>query len=128
MSPLVTLTGDGTFRAPDTEAVTAHELPDDPHLAALRRRRALRGDDLEGQIATRLYLPAALGIDDTDHLLPSTLVMLAGMTGDLAPYGWRMGPGLGRAWQHAWERQQLTVQAARIALYGYERPLIDTGQ
>lgn len=126
MSPLVTLTGDGTFRAPDTEAIIAHELPDDPHLAALMRLRALLGDDLEDQIATRLYLPAALGIDDTDHLLPSTLVMLAGMTGDLAPYGWRMGPGLGRAWRHAWEQQQLTVEAARIALYGYEGPLMVT--
>ena len=126
MSPLVTLTGDGTFRAPDTEAIIAHELPDDPHLAALMRLRALLGDDLEDQIATRLYLPAALGVDDTDHLLPSTLVMLAGMTGDLAPYGWRMGPGLGRAWRHAWEQQQLTVEAARIALYGYEGPLMVT--
>ena len=58
MSPLVTLTGDGTFRAPDTEAIIAHELPDDPHLAALMRLRALLGDDLEDQIATRLYLPA----------------------------------------------------------------------
>lgn len=124
MSPLVTLTGDGTFRAPDAEAIIAHELPDDPHLAALMRLRSLLGDDLEGQIATRLYLPAALGTDDTDHLLPSTLVLLAGVTGDLAPYGWRMGPGLGRAWQHAQEQRQRTVDAARIALYGYQGPLM----
>src|SRR5690625_686982 len=126
MRPLAARAGRGTCRAPDTEAPTPHELPHDPHLAALMRLRALPGDDLEDQIATRLYLPAALGVDDTDHLLPSTLVMLAGMTGDLAPYGWRMGPGLGRAWRHAWEQQQLTVEAARIALYGYEGPLMVT--
>src|SRR5690625_7793752 len=113
MSPLVTLTGDGTFRAPDTEAIIAHELPDDPHLAALMRLRALLGDDLEDQIAPRLYLPAALGIDAPDHLLPSTLVMLAGLTGDLAPSGWRMGPGLGRARRPPWERRPLTAAAPR---------------
>lgn len=126
MSPLVTLTGDGTFRAPSQDEVIAHELPDDPHLAALMRLRALLGDDLEEQIATRLYLPAALGTDDTDHVLPSTLVMLAGTTGDLASYGWRMGPGLGRAWQHADEQRERLLDAARFALYGYEGPLMVT--
>ena len=68
MKPLVTLTGDGTFRAPSAEEVLRLDLPDDPHLAALLRIRALLGDDLEEQIATRLYLPSALGLDDTDQI------------------------------------------------------------
>lgn len=119
MKPLVTLTGDGTFRAPSPQQMITHELPDDPHLAALTRLRSLLGDDLEDQIATRMFLPAALGIDDTDHLLPSTLVLLAETTGDLASYGWRMGPGRGRAWQHAREQRERLIDAARIALYGY---------
>lgn len=126
MSPLVTLTGDGTFRAPSPQQMITHELPDDPHLAALTRLRSLLGDDLEDQIATRMFLPAALGIDDTDHLLPSTLVLLAETTGDLASYGWRMGPGRGRAWQHAREQRERLIDAARIALYGYEGPVMVT--
>ena len=35
MKPLVTLTGDGTFRVPSAEEVLRLDLPDDPHLAAL---------------------------------------------------------------------------------------------
>src|SRR5699024_2310359 len=101
MSSLVTLTGDGTFRAPSAASARAHDLPEDPQLAALTRLRALLGDDLEGQIATRLQLPMAMGTDPTDHLLPSTLAMLVETTGDLASYGWRLGPGTGRAWQGA---------------------------
>ena len=55
MKPLVTLTGDGTFRAPTPEQALRLELPEDPPLAALMRLRTLLGDDLEEQIATRLY-------------------------------------------------------------------------
>ena len=47
MKPLVTLTGDGTFRAPTPQETLRLELPDEPHLAALMRLRALLGDDLE---------------------------------------------------------------------------------
>ncbi|GAA1487313.1 hypothetical protein [Brachybacterium sacelli] len=126
MTPLVTLTGDGTFRAPSASEDARHELPEDPHLAALMRLRALLGDDLEEQIATRLYLPSALGIDETDHTLPATLALLAETTGDLVSYGWRLGPGIGRAWQHARELRTRTLDAARIALLGYEGPLMTT--
>lgn len=126
MSPLVTLTGDGTFRAPSAAEIVRHDLPADPHLAALMRLRALLGDDLEEQIATRLYLPSALGIDETDHMLPATLALLAETTGDLVSYGWRLGPGVGRAWQHARELRERTLDAARIALLGYEGPLMTT--
>ena len=46
--------GDGTFRAPTAEEAQRLDLPDDPHLAALLRLRALLGDDLEEQISTKL--------------------------------------------------------------------------
>lgn len=126
MKPLVTLTGDGTFRAPSPQEAQRLELPDDPHLAALMRLRALLGDDLEEQIATRLYLPSALGLDETDHLLPATLAFLAETTGDLVSYGWRLGTGTGLAWQHARELRERMLDAARIALFGYEGPLMTT--
>lgn len=129
MSPaptLVTLAGDGTFRAPDASRIERLDLPADPPLAALMRLRALLGDDLDAQIATRLALPAALGSDPTDHLLPATLSLLSGITGDLAPYGWRIGPGLGRAWAHATDLRGRMLDAARIALLGYEGPLQST--
>ncbi|WP_114855314.1 hypothetical protein [Brachybacterium sp. YJGR34] len=126
MTALLTLTGDGTFRAPTADETLRFELPDDPHLAALIRLRALLGDDPDEQIASRLYLPAALGSDETDHLLPSTLALLAETTGDLVSYGWRVGPGLGRAWQHARELRDRMLDASRIALLGYEGPLMTT--
>ncbi|GAA4526127.1 hypothetical protein GCM10023160_20270 [Brachybacterium paraconglomeratum] len=126
MKPLVTLTGDGTFRAPTPEQALRLELPQDPPLAALMRLRSLLGDDLEEQIATRLYLPSALGRDETDHLLPASLALLAETTGDLVSYGWRLGSGTGRAWQHARELRERMLDAARIALLGYEGALMTT--
>jgi len=126
MTPLLTVTGDGTFRAPTPAEVERLGLPEDPHLAALMRLRALLGDDLEEQIATRLYLPSALGLDETDHLLPATLALLAETTGDLVSYGWRLGAGTGRAWQHARELRERMLDAARIAWLGYEGPVVTT--
>ncbi|WP_245810344.1 hypothetical protein [Brachybacterium massiliense] len=126
MRPLVTLTGDGTFRAPTPQDALRLELPDDPYLASLMRLRALLGDDLEEQIATRLYLPSALGQDEADHLLPATLALLAETTGDLVSYGWRLGTGTGLAWQRAREQRRRMLDAARIALLGYEGPLMTT--
>src|SRR5690606_40669904 len=101
MTPLLTVTGDGTFRAPTPAEVERLGLPEDPHLAALMRLRALLGDDLEEQIATRLYLPSALGLDETDHPLPATRALLAENTGALASYGWRPGAVTCRAWPNA---------------------------
>lgn len=126
MSALVTVTGDGTYRAPLDTAPGADAEIDDPVLAALLRLRSLLGDDPEEQIATRLFLPSALGVDETDHLLPATLALLAGTSGDLASYGWRLGPGIGRAWQRAEDMRDRTLDAARIALLGYEGPLTVT--
>src|SRR5699024_3081644 len=74
----------------------------------------------------RLYLPSALGLDETDHLLPATLALLADTTGDLVSYGWRLGTGTGRAWRHAHELRERMLDAARIALLGYEGPLMTT--
>lgn len=124
MTALVTITGDGTFRLPAETVGT--DVAEDPFLLALMRLRSLLGDPPEEQIGTRLYLPAALGLDDTDHLLPATLALLAGTSGDLASYGWRLGPGIGRAWQRAQDVRDRTLDAARIALLGYEGPLAVT--
>lgn len=122
---LVTVTGDGTLAAPAGEDGTA-PTGDDARLPALMRLRALLGDDPEEQIGSRLYLPAALGTERADHLLPSSLALLGGTTGDLVSYGWRVGPGTGSAWRRARELRERTVEDARIALYGYEGPLATT--
>ncbi|EWS83036.1 hypothetical protein [Brachybacterium phenoliresistens] len=115
MSALVTLTGDGTLvSAPGQDA---------SRLEALVALRSLLGDDLEDEIGTELYLPAALGTESADQLLPASLALLAGTSGDLTSYGWRMGPGAGRAWLRARELRARTLEDARIALLGYEGPL-----
>lgn len=118
---LVTIAGDGTFRPPRPAAEGAAE--EDPRLATLTRLRSLLGDDLEGQIATRLFLPSALGTEPADHFLPASLTLLGDATGDLASYGWRIGPGLGKSWRRAQELGERMLDAARIALFGYEGPL-----
>lgn len=122
---LVTVTGDGTFvpaAREDDPAPDAEEV----RLAALERLRSLLGDDLEEQVATRLVLPAALGTEPADHLLPSTLSLLVGTTGDLASIGWRLGAGAGVAWSRARALRERTLEDARIALLGYEGPLAAT--
>lgn len=134
--PLVTITGDGTWRVPttttgDREAGAsggASDLADADadRLLALTRLRGLLGDDLEDQIATRLFLPAALGTEGADQLLPQSLTLLAGTTGDLASFGWRIGPGSSRTWRRAQELRERLLEAARIALHGYEGGLVVT--
>lgn len=122
---LVTIGGDGTFAlgpGPDGRPVVAEQA----RLHALTRLRALLGDDVEEQIATRLQLPAALGTEAADHLLPASLSLLAGTSGDLASFGWRLGAGAGRAWHRARELRARTIEDAQIALIGYEGPLQTT--
>lgn len=123
---LVSIGGDGTFRAPEPGSAVLEDAGDDPRLAALLRLRALLGDDPEEQIGSRLQLPAALGTESADHLLPASLSLLAETTGDLASYGWRVGPGAGRAWLRASELRERTLDAARIAWLGYEGPVMLT--
>lgn len=119
---LVTVAGDGTF-APAAPAEDVRPADAGSRLEALVRLRSLLGDDLEEQIGTELYLPAALGTESADQLLPASLALLAGTSGDLASYGWRLGPGAGRAWHRARELRRRTLEDARIALLGYEGPL-----
>lgn len=122
---LVTIGGDGTFTlgpGPDGRPVEAEQA----RLHALMRLRALLGDDPEEQIGTRLQLPAALGTEAADHLLPASLSLLAGASGDLASFGWRLGAGAGRAWHRARELRERTIEDAQIALLGYEGPLQTT--
>lgn len=121
---LLSITGDGTFRA--SRPGPAQGPADDAEgqrLQALERLRSLLGDDLEDGIATGLYLPSALGTEPADHLLPASLSLLAGTTGDLVSYGWRVGPGASRAWLRARELRERTVEDARFALLGYDGPL-----
>src|SRR5699024_1354961 len=126
MRPLVTLTRGGTFRTQTPEESLRLELPEDPYLASLMRVRALLSDDLEDQIATPLYIPSALARDESDHLLPASPALLAETTGDLVSYGWRLGTGTGQAWRHARELRERMLDAARIALLGYQGPLMTT--
>lgn len=122
---IVTVTGDGTLvpsARPEAAVPTAEEV----RLQALLRLRALLGDDPEEQIGARLYLPLALGTEPADHLLPASLSLLAGATGDLTSYGWRVGAGTGAAWHRARELRERTLEDARIALLGYEGPLAST--
>lgn len=120
---LVTVTGDGTLAAEPSVGTADADAPG-ARLQALARVRALLGDRLEEQIGTIPYLPAALGTESADQLLPASLAQLAGTTGDLAGYGWRVGTGAGRAWHRARELRDLTLEAARIALLDYEGPLM----
>lgn len=124
-APLVTIAGDGTWRPGPSEDGRPLE-PVEARLAALVRLRSLLGDDLEELIATRLHLPMALGTESADQLLPATLSLLAGTSGDLASYGWRLGTGASRAWHRARELRERTIEDARIALLGYEGPLATT--
>ncbi|UEJ82900.1 hypothetical protein Bra3105_00775 [Brachybacterium halotolerans subsp. kimchii] len=149
--PLVRITGDGTWQVPTGQETTGQMLTghvpigatggrdarttggasdltdaDADRLLALTRLRGLLGDDLEQQIATRLFLPAALGTEGADQLLPQSLTLLAGTTGDLASYGWRIGPGSSRTWRRAQELRERLLEAARIALHGYEGDLVAT--
>lgn len=123
-APLLTVTGDGTFRAARGPADPGST--GDVALDALVRLRSLLGDDLAEQIAARLYLPAALGIESADQLLPASLALLADTTGDLTSYGWRLGAGTSRAWQRARELSDRMLEAARIALLEYHGALVTT--
>jgi hypothetical protein len=134
-APLVTLTGDGTWTPPahgagsdarSLRADRADRAGQDLQLQALLRLRGLLGDDVEEQIATRLHLPAALGTESADQLLPQSLALLAGTTGDLASYGWRIGPGAGLSWHRAGELRSRMLEASRIALLGFEGDLAVT--
>ncbi|GAB2545693.1 hypothetical protein [Brachybacterium huguangmaarense] len=123
MSALVTITGDGTLRAVTGAVHDGAGDLEEVRLRTLLRVRSLLGDGPEAQIATRLYLPAALGTESADHLLPATLALLAGTTGDLASYGWRLGTGASAAWHRARELRERTLEAARIALLGFDGPV-----
>lgn len=124
MTALVTITGDGTFRPRGSaEGPALDSASEEGRLAALHELASLLGDAPDSAIATRLYLPMAMGADAADELLPATLALLADTTGDLASYGWRLGTGQGHAWHRAQELQARTLDAARIALWGYEGPL-----
>lgn len=123
-APLLSITGDGTFSAARPQAQEERASDEGTErLDALVRLRGLLGDDLEDGIATGMYLPAAMGTEPADQLLPASLSLLAGTTGDLASYGWRVGPGTGRAWTRARELRERTVEDARFALLGLEGSL-----
>lgn len=126
MSDLITITGDGTLAAPAAGSDAVEAAGGDLRLAALSTLRGLLGDPPAEQIGTGLYLPAALGTEAADQLLPSTLSLLAPLSGDLTSYGWRLGPGADAAWRRARDLRRRTLEAARIALYGYEGPLTVT--
>lgn len=121
-APLLTLATDGTGRAAQVRggAVPAHPGADGARLETLLAVRAQLGDGPDTQITTRLPLPAALGLEPADHLLPASLALCEGITGDLASFGWRLGVGAGSAWRRAEDLRDEMADAARIAYLGYE--------
>lgn len=116
MSDLVTLATDGAHRAP----ALGPEDGSDPILPALLQIRRQLGSAPEDRIGARTPLPTALGTSAVDHLLPQTLIQLAGATGDLTPAGWRLGPGTDHAWRRAVEHRERLLDAARIAFLGHD--------
>ena len=116
-APLLTISTDGTASVPSVrDGVTT----DQARLEALMRLRQQLGDGPDTQIATRLPLPVALGSEAADHLLPASLALLDGVSGDLTSFGWRLGPGRSAAWHRAADLRAESADAARIAWLGYE--------
>ena len=115
--PLVTIFSDGTLAL--TESAT--DVDDGRLLGRLTRMRSLLGSSPEAAIGAEPSL--ALGGEDSfDHILPASLAMLP-VSGDLAPYGWRIGPGEGARWRANRDAAFARLDAARLAFFEYEGPL-----
>lgn len=116
-SALVTLASDGTFHRTRRES----ESTEDALLARLSNERSLLGTRTDDAVAS---VPAVSvgGATPWDDVLPATLAHLS-ISGDLAPYGWRLGPGTGIGWHtnRAWHDR--IFEAARMAYLGYSGPV-----
>lgn len=113
-SQLLIVGSDGAHRA----SQPGPEDMGDPVLTSLLALRSMLGSAPEDQIGTRLPLPSAFGTAGWDQVLPATLVLLAGASGDMTASGWRLGPGADHAWRRAQEMSERVLDAARIAWHG----------
>lgn len=110
------LASDGTLRVSGAGADGA-----DHRIERLSRMRALLGSGEEHGVAPTPAL-AFGGHGRYDQSVPASLAHLP-LTGDLAPYGWRIGPGASHDWREASREADRLMDAARIAFFGYEGPL-----
>lgn len=110
------LVSDGTLRAHGAGADGA-----DHRVERLSRMRALLGSGQEHGVASTPAL-ALGGRGRYDQSVPASLAHLP-LTGDLAPYGWRIGPGASHDWREVSFEADRLIDAARIAFFGYEGPL-----
>ncbi len=116
-APLLTIFSDGTLAFNEASAA----LGAGPLMGRFERMRALLGSSLEAGIDAEPSL-ALGGAGPFDHVLPASLAMLP-VSGDLAPYGWRIGPGEGTRWRASHDEALSRLDAARLAFFGYEGPL-----
>ena len=116
-APLLTVFSDGTLALNETTS----DLEAGPFLGRFEHMRSLLGSSLEAGIEAEPSL-ALGGAGPFDHVLPASLAMLP-VSGDLAPYGWRIGPGEGTRWRASHDEALARLDAARLAFFGYEGPL-----
>ncbi|SHY29648.1 Uncharacterised protein [Mycobacteroides abscessus subsp. abscessus] len=116
-SSLLTLFSDGTFALSEATSTSVAG----PLFARFERMRSLLGSSLEEGIGAEPSL-ALGGEGPFDHVLPASLAMLP-VSGDLAPYGWRIGPGEGTRWRANRDAAFARLDAARLAFFEYEGPL-----
>lgn len=90
-------------------------------LARLVEERRLLGSPVEEGVSCVPSLPLG-GMSVEDQVLSATLAHLP-ISGDLASYGWRIGPGAGGAWHSNRAFHDRLVEGARIAYLDYEGPL-----
>lgn len=131
-APLARLVTDSTLRLPAT-SLTAGEsaVIADALMPRLERSRSLLGSGVDEQIPSAPALAHSAAADTATGAASSALIdtplaaALASLdlTGDLAPYGWRVGVGDGLALHAARDHANRLLDAARIALFGFDGPL-----
>lgn len=94
---------------------------DERILASLTAERTVLGSAPEDGIAAVPSLSHSR-LSVYDSALGATLASLP-LTGDLAPYGWRLGPGASGQWHANRAFHARVLEAARLAYFGYEGPL-----
>lgn len=83
--------------------------------------KSLYGENLSDEILTKPTLPYG-AITQADQLLSATLGCMD-ITGDLAPYGWRLGVGNGLEFRLNQDFWQTRLAATQIAFMDYQSPL-----
>lgn len=111
------IASDGTHATPLREG----EDTEQHLLARLVEERRLLGSAASDGITCIPSLPLG-GMSREDDALSATLAHLP-ISGDLAPYGWRIGPGSGGAWHSNRAFHDRLLESARIAYLDYEGPL-----